>query len=84
MFKKKTTEEKVVPAPQKIEELEEPVVETPKVKKKEPSTEVPVAEDIEPELTEDQVKGWMENVAAILTAQEKRIARIEYHLRLDF
>lgn len=92
MFKKNQEKEKTVneiPEPKKIAELEEATQEeiVEEVSKTEETEEQSVEKEPEAvaqELTEDQVKLWMRDVANILASQEKRIARIEHHLRLDF
>lgn len=41
-------------------------------------------EVVEEELTEEQVKQWMRDVAVILNELSTDIARIKHHLRIDF
>lgn len=89
MFQKKKTakKEKVVPEtpkPQEIEELKEAVEgeEVPEETQEEVPQETP--EPVDAELTEEQVKEWMRNIATVLNDQERRISNIEHHLRLDF
>lgn len=100
MFQKKKTKEKKPiqepPKPQKIDELKETTEE--EVKAEVVAEEVVEEEQhqetagqqagtepiVEEELTEEQVRGWMKDVAIVVNEQEKRIARIEHHLRIDF
>ena len=88
--KQKTKEVQKVPEPQEIEELKEAVEgdeETPQEDLKEIPEEEVIEEDpkkVDGELTEEAVKNWMKNVAIVINEQERRIANIEHHLRIDF
>jgi len=99
MFKKnKKATKKEVPEPvkpQEIEELPEPTKEIAtqpipapvEEVKPEPTPEEPVKED----LTEEQVKAFMDQSVALMKHQDnvikylaEKVAKIEHHLRLDF
>ena len=41
-------------------------------------------EEVDGELTENDVREWMRNVAVVVDEQNRRLARIEHHLRIDF
>lgn len=71
------------PKPKEIEELEETPEEVPEETQEQTPKEEESSEE-ESELSEEDVKEWMQNVATVLQDQEKRIANIEHHLRIDF
>jgi len=79
----KSKEVPEVPKPKEIEELDDTPEEVPEATPEQEPQEEESNED-ESELSEEDVKEWMKNVATVLQNQEKRIANIEHHLRIDF